>query len=170
MGVDIHFYITKYNKEKNVFEEIALYTAEAGKYKKVPVFFGRNYDMFDILKNRTIIDNVEFPCVYIACNSLEEKLKNIIKKYIGEEGEEFTGCYGFSEINLADLKNYVNTCPTMVNLDYDSEEEETENNKKYKTNPVKFLYDTIINYIIFADFSFDFTPCSYYKILYFFDC
>ena len=169
MGVDIHFYITKYNKEKNIFEEIALYTAEAGKYKKVPVFIGRNYEMFDILRNKTIIDKIDFPSAPIVCNSLEEELKNTIKKYIGDK-EDFTSFYSFLEVNLADLKNYVNTCPTMVNLDYDSEEEETENNKKYKTNPVKFLYDEIINYINFADFSFDFTPYSYYKILYFFDC
>ena len=106
MGVDIHFYITKYNKEKNIFEEIALYTAGAGKYKKVPVFIGRNYDMFDILRNKIIIDNIEFPYADIAYNSLEEKLKNTIEGYIGKEGE-FTGCYDFSEVNLADLKDYV---------------------------------------------------------------
>lgn len=169
MGIDIHFYITKYNKEKNIFEEIALYSAETGKYKKVPVFIGRNYEIFDILRNKIIIDNIEFPYADIAYNSLEEKLKNTIEGYIGKEGE-FTGFYDFSEVNLADLKNYVDTCPTMINYDYDNDEKEIEDNKKYKINPVKILYDEIINYINFADLSFDFTPYSYYKILYFFDC
>lgn len=171
MGVDIHFYITKYNTETNFFEEIKLYTRnKAGEYKKVPIFYGRNYDMFDILTNKIIVDNVTFPNMPIAYNSLEENIREKIKSFHSEEGE-FTGCYDFFEVNLADLKNYLNTCPTMINYDYNSDEEESEDNKPYKSNVVKFLYDDIINYIKFADeFAFEFSPESYYKILYFFDC
>ncbi len=172
MGVDIHVYITKYNTETNFFEEVELYTKnKAGEYKRVPVVYGRNYDIFDILANRAIIDNVAFPNAPIAYNSLEESIRKKIKSFHSKDGELFTGCYNFFEVNLADLKDYLDTCPTMINYDYNSDEEETENNKPYKTNVVKFLYDNIINYIEFVDdFAFEFSPKSYYKILYFFDC
>lgn len=169
MGVDITVHILKYNEEDNFFHKLKLYTKEKGEYKSVLVYEGRNYDLFSALKNEK--DDVEgyghFPNSPIRMNSIEPKLREEIEK-----DKEY--CFGFCETSLADMRYYVSQHPKVV--DYDAEWDDDTFGKPFEekplmTNPIKYFYDDICNYIHFADWEFDFIDkLSDYKIIYYFDC
>lgn len=177
MGVDIHVKITKYNPETNYFEPIELYRKrkpneheynpitdekieKPSLFVKVPIYEGRNYEMFDGMKNGDEIDGYGcFPKEPIAMNSLEPNIKEEINRY-----KNIQGYYDFYEVNLADLENYLEEYPEVT--DYDSKEEPGK-----KTNPIKYFVEDIKNYLTTYDsFEYYYTAHSYYKILFWFDC
>ena len=168
MGVDIHVKVLKYNEEDNLYHELKLYTKEKDEYKKVYIYNGRNSEMFDGLMNRNCEDGYGyFPASRVRLNSLEPTIRKEI-----EEAQNY--CYGFSETTVADMKNYLNEHPEVI--EYDTHWDEDDFNKPFeekphKTNPIKYLYDEICEYIRFADWTFEFTDrLSEYKIIFYFDC
>lgn len=176
MGKDIHVRLTKLNRETNLYEELALYKPgveyhydEKGNkiidnpnFQKVYIYDGRNYEMFEGMKEGDGIDGYgDFPWTSINLNSLESELKREI-----EEKQNSQGYFDFYEINLADMKLYLNEHPIVV--DYDGEWEEGV--KSQKTNPIKYLYDNIYDYGYFADnWNWEIEPLSIYKVLFYFD-
>lgn len=92
MGRDIHFYVTKLNKETNTWEELEIYNKHGS---KVPAFSARIYELFDYLSNHPS-----------SCSYTPETNKYVT----GTVAIEFNSDYGemgyfrFKELNLADLK------------------------------------------------------------------
>ena len=182
MGRDIHIHLTKLNKETNLYEELTLYKPgeeyhydEKGNkiidnpnFQKIPIYNGRNYEMFDGMKDGDETDGYgNFPWISIRLNSLEPNLKKEI-----EEKQGIQGYFDFYETTLADIKLYLNEHPTVV--DYDAEDweerEEKEDPKPQKINPIKFLYENIYSYKYFADSDWwEDEPLSSYKVLFYFD-
>jgi hypothetical protein len=86
MGTDIHMHMGYKNKE------VKLYKKEKNELYEVPIFDGRNSDLFDY-----IIDH---------CYPLDESLP--IPDSIKEDYEaEEEWCYGFREITLADMALHI---------------------------------------------------------------
>ena len=174
MGIDIHTHLCEYNPEDNLWYEIELYRKDKEEFKKVRIYDGRNYEMFDVMLNKEEDSFGSFPCIDISLISLEERLRKEI-----EEEKEY--CYGFKEISLSDLRYYLKEYPTVV--DYEADEEEWDNyckkikdysslsiSKPQKTNPIQYLYDYCISYGAFAEpWTFGIKPFSQYKLLYWFD-
>lgn len=187
MGRDIHLHLAKFDKETNLYKEICLYRKrekdefysyydEEGNehkitdpMKKVSIYDSRNYEMFDGLKCKDPDNYGYFPAGYINYDSLDSELREVV-----EEKTKTTGYYDFAEVNLADMKIYVLEHPTVV--DYDSyfweKYEEGKCEKPVKKNPIKWLYEDIINYLNLADreFSWGLTNVSNYKLIFYFDC
>ena len=164
MGVDIHTKLVKYNSEDNLWHELKLYRVEEGKYKKVYIFDGRNYELFDIMQGKENDDISYFPSADIPLVSLDEELREEIEK-----DKEY--CYHFHEISLADMEFYLYKHPTIPDYDADwGDDWKSGDPKPQKDNPVKWIYDECIAYAEFADnYSFNWTPRSRYKLLYWFD-
>lgn len=140
MGEDIHVHILKRKRNTNKWKEVILY----GKNEKestnvINLYPFRNYELFETLKGN--MDN-SYKAYPIEEHNLPESLKEEYK-------EDCKYCYGFKEINFAELKLYVIKHPV---------EEQ-----------IKYFYERIKWYLDFADENFDFTPLSDYKILYWFD-
>ena len=155
MGIDIHVYILKRNRETNTWEHIKLYHKEKNKFKLIDVYPFRNYELFSIL-NKKGEDNI-YHAQPIEINTLPPHLKKEIK--------DFECGYGFREINLADLKLYLRKVLKIRDWDY----EDTDPNA-WKDNPVKSFIERIEQYIDFADYYWDIIPDSDIKIIYWFDC
>ena len=178
MGVDIHVIPCVYNCKTNLFEEVALYVPgesyhydkEGNKivdnpdFKKVYIYNGRNTEMFDGMKHGNETDGYGvFPYAVISLNSLEPKLREKITEY-----SKIEGYYDFYEINLADMKNYLNDHPTVVDYDKDWDENKPAPRKE---NPIKGLFEEICAYLKFAcEWDWEYLPLSHFKILFFFDC
>lgn len=172
MGIDIHVRVTKYNKDTNLYEEVALFRKPSKyenhekddpSYVKASVYDGRDYEMFDGMKDGDDSDGYGyFPISSIALNSYEEKFANEIK-----EKMSIDGYFDFYEISLSDMKLYTIEHPTVFDFDVEVGDNEPYARKK---NPIVGLYENIINYISFADWGFEILPLSYYKIVFYFDC
>lgn len=153
MGVDIHIHICKLDENTNLYSPIKLFKKnDTGGYEEVPVYEARNYDMFDILEGR----QDDFPRRNIRKKTLDPSFREEI-----ERDEEW--CFSFSEVNLLEMKNYVDKKPMIISSYYGGEEEEVE-----IKSPVKDLYEDIVSYIKLYDDGIDFL--SDYKIIYYFDC
>jgi len=179
MGCDIHVRASKLNKETNLYEELILWrpgveyhyahndaTGEMEKivdnpdFEKVYIYNGRNYEMFDGMKDGTEEDGYgNFPHFPIVLNSLEPAFRENIKEYM-----EATGFFDFWEISLAEMKLYLLEHPKVLDY-YNCEEDEDV----WKDNPIKDLFQDICNYINYADKEWDWTPLSQYKIIIYFD-
>lgn len=183
MGKDIHVRLTKLNKETNLYEELALYKPgieyhydkEGNKiidnpnFQKIYIYDGRNYEMFDGMKEGDEIDGYgNFPWTSINLNSLEPKLKKEI-----EEKQNIQGYFDFYETTLADIKLYLYKHPTVVNYEAEEEEweeQEKQNKKPRKINPIQHLFQNICDYGYFADnWNWGIEPLSVYKVLFYFD-
>lgn len=155
MGIDIHVRIVKKNHETNTWEHIKLYKKYNKKFKRVDIYPFRDYELFDILTF-----DKGFSPHSIVIQDLPFSLRQEIKRC-----QNTFGYYNFKEINLADLKLYLNKKPKI--RDYDNDEDPTA----LKDNPVKFFIEKIEQYIDFADpfWDLDGTSASDIKILYWFD-
>lgn len=165
MGVDIHTYLCKYDQNDNLWHELKLYRKdkEKEKYKKVPVYTGRDSEMFSAMLNEEKDDYGLFPCANIPVLSLDEELR----KKVREEGKY---CYGFREILLSDIKCYLKDHPTVTDYEEDWSDWKPGDSKPKKINPIKYLFDSCCSYGEFAEgLSFGIDPLSRYKLLYWFD-
>ena len=151
MGVDICVHILKRNSNINKWEEIAIYRKEKNSFNQIPPFDFRDYELFDILLRG---EGEEHYQAY-------DIDKNILPEYLKDEIDNADYCYGFKEINFAELKLYLEKYPKIIDWNNDI-------TKVWKDNPVKFFVEKIEQYIIFSDENYDFTPLSDYKILYWF--
>ena len=166
MGKDIHVRILKYNKEENLYYEQKLFIYNKNKkdYEYISPYWNRNYEMFNGMKDGDEIDGYgEFPWSSLALNSYESEFKEEMMKKMKE-----IGYFDFFEISLAELKLYTLEHPVVT--DYDTVNSEDFNtNKLTKTNPIIYLFETICNYLNFADWTFDFSSLSEYKVVFYFD-
>ncbi len=180
MGKDIHIKICKYNIETNLFEKVSLfrlrgeyeqhdYDAEGksipvtSPYIEVPVYDGRDSELFEILSAVTLDDDFGyFPSAPISISSLAPDLAKEVR-----EKEKTLGYFDFREINLADMYNYLKDNPTVP--DWDNWDEK-EDSCKPKENPVSDLFKDICEYIKFTDYFRELAILSRYKIIYWFDC
>lgn len=153
MAIDIHVRILKKDRDDGTWKQVKLYKKEKGKFKLVDVYPFRHYELFDIL-NENEDDN------YSAMPILKEEIPFALKKEI----ENFEYGYGFREINLADLKLYLQKTPLVRNWDY-----EDDDSRAWKDNPVKYFIERIEQYLDFASDYWDFSPSSDIKIIYWFD-
>ena len=168
MGVDIHTHLCKYNQNDNLWHELKLYRKDMNdsgedEYKKVPVYTGRDSEMFSAMLNEEKDNYGHFPCANIPLLSLEEDLKK-------EIAESTTYYYGFREILLSDMKYYLKDHPTVIDYDEDWSSWKAGDSKPKKINPIKYLFDSCCSYGEFAEgLSFGIDPLSRYKLLYWFD-
>ena len=162
MGIDIHTIVAIYNEDTNLYNELTLkrVDTDTGELKDVYIYPYRNSEMFRAMQNEEEDKYGHFPARGIRMNSLSEPLRKKI-----EEFKDTDGCYGFYEISLDSMKNYVEKYPTVK--DYD-----TDKPILMKTNPIKHLFDTIQVFIDFADFYGIMAEEDYsnFKLIYFFDC
>lgn len=156
MSTDIHVRIIKLDRQTNTWKNIRLFSKKKGKFKAVDPYPFRNYELFDILSGNEDEKYKPFP---IVLPSLPSNLQNEIK-----ECKNSTGYFDFYEVNLADLKLYLNKVPKI--RDYDYEEEDP---KAWKDNPVKFFIEHIEYYIELIDPLWDYDPYSSIRIIYWFD-
>ena len=165
MGVDIHCHLVKYNSHTNTYIEIKLYKQQKDMFDSIPIFSGRNHNLFQILQNEA--GEELFPSHSIRLTSLEEKLRKQIEKAM----ENGSGYYGFSEVSLADMKLYTIDNPLIV--DYNSDEwdfYEKTGKKPMKTNPICWFFEEICTYAkLYDDFDWEFSSLSDYKLIYYFD-
>ena len=175
MGIDIHVRVTKYNKEKNIYEEIALFRKvnrpersfdKNYPFETVSIYDGRDYEMFDGMKDGDDIDGYGyFPWTDIKLNSYEENFRNEIKEKM--ENKDKYGYFDFYEISLPLMKLYTNEHPKVVDYNYEYDDEK---DKVMKVNPIVNLYDKILSYIDFADEDFFLATLDDYKVVFYFDC
>lgn len=97
MGKDIHVRLIQFNRETNEYELVKLYRKINNEFHSIPVYEGRDYSLFNQL------EDADFPSRAIYTTNLPEELRQELN-----ECEKDTGCFGFREINLADLKLYYN--------------------------------------------------------------
>lgn len=164
MGVDINTIVAVYNEDTNLYNELTLKRVDInGKLQDVCIYPYRNIEMFEAMQNKRDDNYGCFPARNIRMNSLSEPLRKKIESF------KDMGCYGFHEISLASMKSYVEKHPEVK--DYD---EVWEDNKPIpmKTNPIKYLFDTIQTFVDFADFYGIMAEEDYdnFKLIYFFDC
>lgn len=170
MGVDITVYVYKYNEEDNKFHRIRLHreNPKTGQLDEVHIYNGRNGEMFNALQNGGGDSYGEIPCRAIRLSSLAEddaaKLESL-----REDG----CCYGFNEISLYALRQYVREYPKVK--DFDGFWDEGEDEKVapiYKENPIKYLAEEIQYFVEFTNPYGIWHEADYedYKVIYFFDC
>jgi len=150
MSTDIHTRIAIYNPDKNIWEEIKLYT-HSEDFPIARFFSGKNYTLFDILDG----SGGNLDPLPIRLESLDPSFKEEIKREM-----EAIGTYGFHEVNLADLKLFLAKNPKV----------EDPNSERFLLieNPVKRFIDLAETYVYFANY--EWTHPSEIKILYWFDC
>ena len=161
MGVDIHMYLTQFNKKTNKWEEVVLYHKnEEGNIVPIDIFSGRDYELFDILSGH---ENYNFPSSSIHVDSLPDSIKEKLF-----ECEEENGYYGFSQVNFADLQLYLAHHPLV--RDYDWEDENTFEQQAWKDSPLKQLVERI-KWILTLDDKWwaGITYDSDIKLIYWFD-
>ena len=170
MGVDITVRVFKYDDKENHYKELKLYRpgveyhyTEKGEkiidnpdFERVPVYDGRNSEMFDGMKDGDSVDGYGyFPSSSIKLNALEESAREEIEKKMNT-----AGYYDFSEINLAEMRVYLLEHPTVVEKGY----------KPQKENPIQDLFKSICAFCSFADnWDWSFAPLSAYKVVYYFN-
>ena len=150
MGKDIHVAIAIRNTETGHYDKVEIFNKKGDKYLYIKPYDARNHELFELLE-----EDVPFSRLHTAF--LEPSFAEEIDKK-----RDIIGYFGFKEINLADLKNYLILNPTIPDYDNDDAEELT-----YKTNPIKFFIEQIEYYIEFAGYEF-YSPSDIY-ILYWFD-
>ena len=150
MGKDIHVAIAIRNTEKGYYDKVEIFKKKGDKYVSIKPYDARNHELFELLEK-------DIPFNGLHTTFLEPSLAAEI-----DYEENIVGYFGFREINLADLKNYLMLNPTVPDYDNDETEELT-----YKTNPIKFFIEQIEYYIEFAGYEF-YSPSDVY-ILYWFD-
>lgn len=184
MGTDMTVHILKYDRDNNLFYEVELFRRRkkhemrkidengdayttTDPYTRVPVYCGRDSEMFDGMKNGDEIDGYGcFPLTQISMNSLEPEFRKKIEKL-----QETAGYFDFHEISLSEMKAYILQHPEVV--DYDDIEGmfgEGFDKAPHKINPIKYLYEDIRTYINLADDFYGFEPDSSFKIIIYFDC
>lgn len=134
MSKDIHLYIVKLNKKTNTWEELELFNKNN---RKIYAYSARNYELFDYLNHHC--------CSHSYTPEYNKYVTgNVAIDFINEYQE--MGYYGFSELNLADLK---------LNI----------------TEKYNWFIAIIENYIYFAEdgCSDDYYNSSSYKLIYWFD-
>lgn len=156
MGRDIHVKIVKLDQTTNKWKNVKLYSKKNRKFKIINPYSFRNYELFDILNGKEDDKYILSP---IIISSLPLDLQQEIKKC-----KDTCGYYGFYEINLADLKLYLNKVPKIRDYDY-----EDDDPKAWKDNPVKFFIENIEYYIDFAEPYWN-GLYSNIRIIYWFDC
>ena len=170
MGADIHIRIAKYNKETNLFEEVELFRKATSQeidwkkdingFMKVYLNVGRDYEMFDGMKDGDEVDGYGFfPWTPINYLSLEPSFVERLKKKVNT-----FGYYDFYEINLCEFNLYLKNHPTVIDYEADRDEKDPR-----KENPLKSLFDNIESYLFIADDTYCWTPSSYYKVIFYFD-
>ena len=156
MGVDIHVRVLKY--EDSEWKPVWLYKNVDGVFKRIPPYDTRWSELFEILAGEGQYEDIPTEC-------LNEK--DLPEETLKAYQDEKDWCYGFTEVNLADLQNYVLRHPLVK--DYDVEWEDGEP-VPLKDNPVKEFIEQIMNYIRFEDEYFLFShSCSKIKIIFWFD-
>jgi hypothetical protein len=147
MGKDIHVAIVIRNTQTGHYDKVEIFNKKKDKYISIPPYDVRNYELFSLLEE-------DVPSNGLHTAFLEPSLvKEILEK------KDTIGYFGFKEVNLADLKNYLICNPTII--DYEKDEECN------KTNPIKFFIERIEYYIEFAGYEY-YYPSDVY-ILYWFD-
>lgn len=174
MGKDIHIEIVKYNKATNFYEPIKLYRevkpnetsydTDKNGFREVWIDVGRDYEAWEGMKDGSNEDGYGFfPWDSINYRSLDptfaEKIKN----------EATNGCFDFYEINLSDFKLYLNEHPTVVDYNVDWDSLENDDSKPRKENPIKYIFEAVESYISVADWNYNWTSSSYYKVIFYFD-
>lgn len=164
MGMDITVKVLKKSREDNFYHELKLFTTAAdGKYTFVPVYSGRDRELFDVLLGRSNEYNLhDFPSKTLNLNSLD----SLVAESVNAD-KETNYYFGFREVNLADFKIWLYENPMME----DYEEELPDGSPKIVENIAKHLLVDIVNYITFADphYRWGDTHLSDYKIIYYFD-
>lgn len=150
MGKDIHVAIAIRDTEAGNYKRVSIFRQRNNKIEEIPPYDARNHELFELLEK-------DVPFNGLHTTFLEPSFAEEIEKK-----ENIVGYFGFREINLADLKNYLMLNPTVPDYDNDETEELT-----YKTNPIKFFIEQIEYYIEFAGYEF-YSPSDIY-ILYWFD-
>lgn len=150
MGKDIHVAIAIRNIETRYYDKVEIFNKKGDKYVSINPYDMRNHELFELLED-------DIPWNQLHTTFLEPSFAEEIEKK-----KDTTGYFGFREINLADLKNYLMLNPTVPDYDNDDTEELT-----YKTSPIKFFIEQIEYYIEFAGYEF-YSPSDIY-ILYWFD-
>lgn len=150
MGKDIHVAIAIRDTEAGNYQRVSIFRQRNNKIEEIPPYDTRNHELFELLEK-------DVPFNGLHTTFLEPSFAEEIEKK-----ENIVGYFGFREINLADLKNYLMLNPTVPDYDNDETEELT-----YKTNPIKFFIEQIEYYIEFAGYEF-YSPSDIY-ILYWFD-
>ena len=183
MGKDIHVKVAKYNKSTNLYEELQLFrkrkpneyeynplTGEKlpwTEFKEIYIDLGRDYEMMEGMKSGNEIDGYGyFPWTSINFPSLESSFAEKIKKDMNLDGT-----FDFYETSLADIHNYLYHHPTVV--DYEADEWDKLNPGDpcpRKANPIINATKEIVKFISIADDDYNFSPYSYYKIIFYFDC
>ena len=157
MGVDIHVKIIY--KDKNGWKPISLFCQnDENKTEVIDPYPFRNYEVFSVLSGK---EDDNFPYDHIFSQDLPQSVLDEINE------DEKSGCYGFKEVNLADLESYVLKYPKIK--DYDVEWE--DNKPVYKTNPmIDFMY-RMKSYVDLAVPFWELNNIlSKVRILYWFDC
>lgn len=156
MGVDIHVRVLKYNEGE--WKPVWLYRNDNGIFKRIPPYDNRWSELFEILAGEGQYEDI--PTEYINEKDLPEET---LKDYQDEKD----WCYGFAEVNLADLQNYVLRHPLVKDCDVAWPDNEPI---PLKDNPVKEFIEQIVNYIRFEDEYFFFGHSfSKIKIIFWFD-
>ena len=150
MGKDIHVAIAIRDTEKGYYNKVEIFNKKGDKYFYINPYDTRNHELFELLDE-------DVPFSGLHTTFLEPSFAEEIEKE-----KDIIGYFGFREINLADLKNYLMLNPTVPNYDNNDTEELI-----YKTNPIKFFIEQIEYYIKFAGYEF-YSPSDIY-ILYGFD-
>lgn len=158
MSKNIYVRIIKRNRQDGTWKQIKLFYKDKDNIKPVDIYPYQNYELFDILSGN---ENDSFPYSTIIKNDLPYVLIKEINKYQSTFGYY---CCNFSEINLADLKLYLQKVPKVRDYDY-----EDIDPKAWKDNPVKGFIEHIESYLDFADPYWNFDPYSDIKIIYWFD-
>lgn len=155
MGVDIHIKVTMFDKITEKYKEVNLYNEDNN---RIDIFPYRSYVLFDILNGND--DEINLPSSEISFSTLESSLAGELKAWKNEDG-----CYGFSEVTLADI--IIETLKHPVIKNWDNEDIESEPNKP---NPLIAFVERIKYFLDFANVGYsDYLPPSKIKIIYWFD-
>ena len=142
MGKDIHVHVCKRFDDGKLFE-LKLFKKENDLYKEIPVYDGRNYELFNALEDEGI------PAVAIHTLSLDSDLSGLIA------ADTEAGCFGFRQLNLADLFYFLN---------------DKHNLEKEELLVLRSFINSIRAFISFSDPYGLYVPTySDYYILYWFD-
>lgn len=179
MGVDMTVRVFKYDPSDNFYHEISLYVPrdkynkyyydEKGnkheytdKYAPVPVYSGRNTEMFDGMKDGDEINGYGyFPWRPVVLPSFEPE----VRKELSELPNKYY--YDVNEISLVGFECYIKTHPEVV--DYEKDWGDNEDNSM-KENPLKDLFKDICSYITLADYHSWISTWEDYKVVFYFDC
>lgn len=179
MGKDINVHILKYNYETNLYEELKIYRKRTPKdyeyedsldgiennpYYLIRPYTARNQSLFNILLNKNDENKItdDFPCITPCFNSYSAEFNTFLQE------KAKTGCYfDFYETTFADVSNYLEQNPTIIDSDIELEDPTLT---VVRENPVVEFYESCCAYLTFAEYdSGSSLILSSYKIVYYFD-